>query len=344
MIRSRPIYSSSRATRNQQERPSSPRPPAADSRTVVAGAVRGGGLESSPGRPRVAERAHAGGGSGLDGEDSTDRAGRLRTRLAVFYRSHEKPLLLATGVVAALLAVLLYGLLSPDPPRLTESDIEASVLATLDSLPEEPSVASQAYEIIRPSVVRVRRLSADTEDDSELGVGTGVVIVNTGVILTSLHVVAGAERVTVVFADGFETEATVASVQPEDDLAVLQAEVIPEGLVPATLASSASLRVGDEVVAVGTPFGIGSSASAGVVSGLGRSYTSESGDALLSNLIQFDAAANPGNSGGPLVNRRGEVVGIVTAIFNPTNQRVFIGIGFAVPIDTAASAAGPSPF
>src|SRR4030095_14008723 len=104
------------------------------------------------------------------------------------------------------------------------------------------------------------------------------------------------------------------------------------------------LAVGDEVLAVGFPFGIGPSASAGVVSGMQREYRSPQGKHVLTNLIQFDAAANPGNSGGPLVTTDGEVVEIVTAILNPTEQSVFIGIGFAVPIENAAAAVGISPF
>ena len=108
--------------------------------------------------------------------------------------------------------------------------------------------------------------------------------------------------------------------------------------------STGDLAPGDEVVAVGFPFGIGPSASAGVVSGLKREFRSPEGKRMLTNLIQFDAAANPGNSGGPLVTMDGEVVGIVTAILNPTEQRVFIGIGFAVPIENAAAAAGMPPF
>ena len=98
------------------------------------------------------------------------------------------------------------------------------------------------------------------------------------------------------------------------------------------------------MIAVGFPFGIGPSVSPGVVSGLKREFRSPDGKRMLTNLIQFDAAANPGNSGGPLVTMDGEVVGIVTAILNPTEQRVFIGIGFAVPIENAAGAAGMPPF
>ena len=176
------------------------------------------------------------------------------------------------------------------------------------------------------------------------GIGTGVVIVDNGTILTNLHVVAGAQSITVTFFDGFESVADVVSTQPENDLAVLKSRKIPDDLQPATLRSTADLNVGDEVIAVGFPFGIGPSASYGVVSGLRREYRSPEGSQTLTNLIQFDAAANPGNSGGPLVTADGAVVGIVTGIYNPTEERVFIGIGFAIPIENAASAVGLSPF
>ena len=147
-----------------------------------------------------------------------------------------------------------------------------------------------------------------------------------------------------VLPSAAESDATVIGLQPENDLAVLQAKTIPDDLVPATLRSTRDLSMGDEVIAVGFPFGIGPSVSAGVVSGLKREYRSPEGKRLLTNLIQFDAAANPGNSGGPLATMDGEVVGIVTAILNPSDQGVFIGIGFAVPIENAASAIGVSPF
>ena len=139
-------------------------------------------------------------------------------------------------------------------------------------------------------------------------------------------------------------EATIIATQPENDLAVLQAKTIPDDLAAATLRSTSDLALGDEVVTVGFPFGIGPSVTSGVVSGLRREYRSPEGKRLLTNLIQFDAAANPGSSGGPLVTMDGEVVGIVTGILNPNNQRVFIGIGFAVPIENAAAAVGISPF
>jgi S1-C subfamily serine protease len=108
--------------------------------------------------------------------------------------------------------------------------------------------------------------------------------------------------------------------------------------------STADLAPGEPVIAVGFPFGVGPSVTAGVVSGLGREFRSPEGKRLLTNLIQFDAAANPGSSGGPLVTMDGEVVGIVTAVLNPTDQGFFVGIGFAVPIENAAAAAGVPPF
>ncbi len=233
----------------------------------------------------------------------------------------------------------------PAAPPLTQKDIDEAVFRTLETKPL-PSPAAKAYEVIRPSVVRVRGLALDEENGEEVerGVGTGVVIVDKGIILTNLHVVAGAKKVGVVFADGLESEAAIVSVQPENDLAVLQAKTVPDDLTPATMRSTADLLPGDEVIAVGFPFGIGPSVTAGVVSGLKREYLSPEGKRVLTNLIQFDAAANPGSSGGPLVTKEGEVVGIVTAILNPTEQRVFVGIGFAVPIESAAGGLGLSPF
>ena len=254
------------------------------------------------------------------------------------------------------------------PRQLTQKDIDAAVLRTLQTA-ALPSQAARAAEVVRRSVVRVTGLGPDEAapaksskrgarkadkgkapeaeappGEVESGVGTGVVIVDRGVILTNLHVVAGADKIRVTFFDGMEAGAAIIGVQPENDLAVLQAAKIPDDMVAATMRSTADLQPGDNVAVVGFPFGIGPSVSAGVVSGLRRSFHSPQGKHELGNLIQFDAAANPGNSGGPLINMEGEVLGIVTAILNPTQQRTFIGIGFAVPIENAASAVGSPPF
>ena len=236
-------------------------------------------------------------------------------------------------------------------PPLTIEQIDAAIRQSIE---DKPLVApeSRAYDAIIPSVVRVVGLMTEGDDGSdnkengtvERGVCTGVVIIDNGTILTNLHVVSGAKKVRVTFFDGSESDAMVLSTQPENDLAVLRAKTIPDDLEAATMRSTADLASGDHVLAVGFPFGIGPSASAGVVSGLKRQFRSPDGQQMLTNLIQFDAAANPGNSGGPLVTMDGEVVGIVTAILNPNRQRVFIGIGFAVPIENAAGAAGMPPF
>jgi S1-C subfamily serine protease len=260
-------------------------------------------------------------------------------------RRHKLLLVAAAAALIALVLVFSHATLIPSPRRITQRDIDAAVLHTLKTK-TLPSPAVKAYEAVRASVVRVRGMDLDPDGDEETerSVGSGVVILDKGIILTNLHVVAGAKLVKVVFADGLQSEAAIIAGQPENDLAVLQAKTVPDDLVAATLRSTADLALGDQVIAVGFPFGIGPSVSAGVVSGLGREYRSPEGQRLLTNLIQFDAAANPGNSGGPLVNADGEVVGIVTAILNPTEQRFFIGIGFAVTMESAAAAVGLPPF
>jgi S1-C subfamily serine protease len=246
-------------------------------------------------------------------------------------------------------------------PGVNMRAIEAALRKSLE---EKPLISPtlKAAEIIAPSVVRVVGLMSDDDDGKdqdeplvasgknpktqkvERGVGTGVVIIDNGTILTNLHVLQGAKRIKVTFADGHVSDARMVSADPKNDLAVLRALSIPDDLQAAAMRSTGDLAPGEPVVAVGFPFGIGPSTSAGVVSGLKREFRSPDGQQVMTNLIQFDAAANPGNSGGPLVTLDGAVVGIVTAILNPTQQRVFIGIGFAVPIENAAGAAGMPPF
>ncbi len=255
------------------------------------------------------------------------------------------------GFVLASVLMLGTWKLSPGHLTITQEDIDAAVRESLEKEPL-PSAAAKAYEAILPSVVRVTGLmndkdeGEDSPEEKAMGrsLGTGVVIIDNGTILTNLHVVSGAKRIKVRFADGHESEATLVGAQPENDLAVLRASSLPDDLQAATMRSTADLRPGEEVIAVGHPFGIGPSVSQGVVSGLKREFRNPEGERTLTNLIQFDAAANPGNSGGPLVTMDGQVVGIVTAILNPSEQRTFIGIGFAVPIENAASAAGMPPF
>jgi S1-C subfamily serine protease len=281
-------------------------------------------------------------------------------RIRAFGRRHAGALRFLGGAACVALILGAYLGSQPRPRALTQDHIDAAVLRTLEER-TLPSRAAKAAEIVRPSVVRVRGFveagsgkgkppdpkaggKNDPEGMEESSVGSGVVIVDTGVILTNLHVVAGVKRVRVTFHDGTESDADLVSIHPENDLAVIKARTIPDDLPPATLGSAARLKPGDEVVAVGFPFGIGPSVSSGVVSGLNREFRSPEGERLLTKLIQFDAAANPGSSGGPLVTMQGDVVGIVTAILNPTESRTFAGIGFAVTIAAAGSAVGVHPF
>jgi len=287
-----------------------------------------------------------------------DRPGSRWSRLKPALLRHERRLWAGAVLLILAAALGLNTSLAPRPPALTMAQIDAAMRQSIDETPL-PSPVARAYEAILPSVVRVVGLMTegddgkDDDDDKgeakkhspfERGVGTGVVIIDNGTILTNLHVVNGAKRIRVTFMDGTESDAVVLSTQPQNDLAVLRARTIPDDLEAATMRSTADLAPGDHVLAVGFPFGIGPSASAGVVSGLKREFRSPEGRQTLTNLIQFDAAANPGNSGGPLVTMEGEVVGIVTAILNPSRQHTFIGIAFAVPIENAAAAAGMAPF
>jgi len=339
------------------------RRPALYSRSTRVPQAAAGASEADEPKPGTAPADAA-------GAPATDPAGSPphTTRRRHLWRNS----ILSVVLLAALGAGGYFYLPRQQAHQLTQKDIDAAVLRSLQTA-TLPSQAARAADIIRPSVVQVVALgsaekttpaaqvekrgrnlargkppAADPppgpKGEVERGVGTGVVIVDKGVILTNLHVIAGAEKIKVTFFDGLEANASVVGLQPENDLAVLQADKIPDDLVAATMRSTADLMPGDNVAVVGFPFGIGPSVSAGVVSGLKRSFRSPEGQQEMNNLIQFDAAANPGNSGGPMVNMNGEVLGIVTAILNPTQQRTFIGIGFAVPIENAASAAGMPPF
>ena len=251
-----------------------------------------------------------------------------------------------TGVTLSLLAVVIFSPAFQTRQSLTQKDIDAAVLHTLQTK-DLPSQSAKAAAAIQGAVVHVQAYIDDPkkkETEIESGVGSGVVIKDDGTILTNFHVISGAKKLRVTFFDGTEADAIVIGVQPEKDLAVLKPQKIPDDLEPAILGSSQQLLPGDAVVAVGFPFGIGPSVSSGVVSGLNRHFKSPDGKQSLSGLIQFDAAANPGNSGGPLINMSGEVVGIVTAILNPTSARTFIGIGFATTIESAGNAVGLPPF
>jgi putative serine protease PepD len=236
------------------------------------------------------------------------------------------------GLLGALIGITGYVAVADSNGSSGEATPTATSKPTATTRPDAVSVG--VYQKIQPSLVFIE--TRTTGDDGALG--SGVIVNEQGQILTALHVVRNATAIRVTFADGTESAAEVVGADPEHDIAVLEAEVGPEVIVPAVLGGG--VRVGDEAFPVGSPFGFVSSITAGVVSGLNRSIARQDGSGELDGLIQFDAAVNPGSSGGPLLDRDGQVVGIVTALANPTDRNVFIGLGFAVPIETASGAAG----
>jgi S1-C subfamily serine protease len=274
-------------------------------------------------------------GAAVDTPDPTptDRSRTRRRRL----------LGIGAALVVVLLAVGAWWFLPTGPAPLTSADVDQAVQRRLEQAQREesskPADATSAYQTIGPSLVTVNtvRPSGTVLGGADAGLGSGVIVNAGGAVLTALHVVDGAGRIQVEFADGTRAAGRIAASRPEKDIAVLAVDRLPEVVVPAVLAGPPP--VGDTVFAVGNPLGLERSLSAGVVSATDRGVGTERGPDL-QGLIQFDAAVNPGNSGGPLLNRAGQVVGIVTGLANPARQSFFVGIGFAVPIGTAAGGAG----
>ena len=248
------------------------------------------------------------------------------------------------GVAAALLGLMIYNTLTPEPNLLTEREVRDTVFQAMASATPPPPFSTQVYQIIQPSLVLIQTRFEGENGEQDEGLGSGVVINDSGDILTSLHVVDGAVDIEIIYADGTRSNGEIIAAQAENDIAVVGPDLLPEVLIPAILGNPNAMRVGDEAFAVGNPFGLYSSVSAGVISGFGRTFQPEGRDQKLDNLIQIDAAVNPGNSGGPLLNRYGQVIGIVVGIINPTEDEFFIGIGFAVPIDIAGGVAGIPPY
>jgi serine protease DegQ len=302
------------------------------------------------------------------------RIGRAATRAG---RAARRTLPFGLGIVAALIAVSLYGAVQTKPHLLDQSDVDQSIASALASVTPPPAASLAVYQAVAPSLVLIEvpavpgatpvpgpsaSLTSGASgqpqpDDSPVpspsgvpgkstaldsvdgSIASGVVVDDAGDIMTALHVVAGAGagEIQVTFADGSKSTAQISASDDQHDIAVLTPDQLPATITPAVLGNPRSVQVGSDAFVLGNPFGLTASLSSGVVSGLDRSYQMPDGGPLLTGLIQIDAAVNPGSSGGPLVNRDGQVVGIVTALVNPTSENVFIGIGLAVPIDVAAS-------
>jgi len=275
----------------------------------------------------------------LDKNISSDpRSGPARLQILRRWARRLAPLALVALV--ALLVVVLYNALFPVPIPPSMAEIDESIVQAMASATPPPAYSAQVYQVILPSLVFIKTQSEDPGQDEGFGVGSGVVVNDQGDILTALHVVDGASEIEIAFADGSESSAEVISTDPDMDIAVLHPHEPPGLIVPAVLGNPSSMRVGDEAFAVGNPLGLAGSLSAGVISGFDRTLPANEDGRQFEGLIQFDAAVNPGNSGGPLLNRQGQVIGIVTALADPTERGSFTGIGFAVPIVIAVSAAG----
>jgi len=209
----------------------------------------------------------------------------------------------------------------------------SAVYSSASALTAEEITTIEAYERVAPSVVNITTQACEAEfffcaTPSITGSGSGVVLREDGLIITNSHVVSGAQDIRVVLSDGRRLEARITASDPNDDLAVIKVDVGDRPLKAIALGDSDTLKVGQRVLAVGNPFGLGQTLTSGVVSMTGRTIRDQG--TVLKNLIQTDAPINPGNSGGALINLDGELVGLCTAILSPTGAS--IRIGFALPV------------
>jgi S1-C subfamily serine protease len=247
--------------------------------------------------------------------------------------------ILATALVIAglIVALVLTNIRISGRPDLSSSAVDAiaraHAKAAISQLESAPPTAAAVYSKVRAGLVVIEVGRGRHAGD----LGSGFIVDSSGDIMTALHVVRGTTAIKVTFADGTTSAAQVATADPSDDIAVLAASRLPAAIVPEVLGGGAA--IGEETFAVGNPIGLVGSLSAGVVSGLDRSFK-PGGGRTYKGLIQFDAAVNPGSSGGPLLNTKGQVIGIVEGLANPSGADGFAGIGFAVTVAAAGGSAG----
>ena len=230
-----------------------------------------------------------------------------------------------TGVVAGSLAA--WAIMG----RTQSAPIVAAQTPLITYAQEAESSAAAVYQAVAPSVVTI--MVRDDERPGQMGTGTGIIIDEQGHILTNNHVISDVDRVLVQLLDGSTVFADIIGRDPGTDLAIIRAKFPPGTLNIARFGDSQAVQPGDPVFAIGAPYGLGHSITAGIVSGVGRTYGSQG--RRVGGAIQSDAAINPGNSGGPLLNANGEVIGITTAI--QTTSQVFMGVGLSIPSNLVQS-------
>ncbi len=257
---------------------------------------------------------------------------RGRRRLVAWLRARSR----RERVELVLTAVLVFTAISLSVSALPRG-VQLGTVA--NPLPTPTLTIPELYTKLAQTVVTVRSELAD----GKTALGSGVIIDEDADILTALHVVADATRITVTFADGLTVEAKIFAKQPDNDIAGIRALGHPDNMTVATMGNPNNLTIGEDAIVIGNPFGLSRSLSTGVISGLHRTIQPPGAAKPMTELIQFDASVNPGNSGGPLFNRDGDVIGIVSGLANPNGQASFAGIGFAVNIQAAGGAVGVPP-
>jgi len=242
------------------------------------------------------------------------------------------------GVVGATAIILLFTfILIPSqeigtPGLITSNGHDATILGDVLSSSKSNLTLVELFEKSEEGVVKIRVVRDNIPGDTG-SVGSGFVYDNLGHIITNAHVVDGATKATVTFLDGSQYDAEIIGKDKFTDIAVIKVSEKPRLLHPLQIGDSSQLRIGEQVAAIGNPFGLSGSMTSGIVSQMGRLLPSQDSGYSIPDVIQTDAAINPGNSGGPLLNLRGEVVGINTAIQSSSGE--FSGVGFAIPSNTA---------
>jgi len=240
------------------------------------------------------------------------------------------------GIVGATAIILLFTfILIPSqeigmPDLITSNGHDATTLGDVLSSSKSSLTLVELFEKSEEGVVKIQ---VERDGQNRGSQGSGFVYDNLGHIITNAHVVDGATKATVTFLDGSQYDAEIIGKDKFTDIAVIKVSEKPRLLHPLQIGDSSQLRIGEQVAAIGNPFGLSGSMTSGIVSQMGRLLPSQDSGFSIPDVIQTDAAINPGNSGGPLLNLRGEVVGINTAIQSSSGE--FSGVGFAIPSNTA---------